>query len=156
VEEERVGDAVGRDLDDAAEEQDEEQHLDERLQHRPRHAEYRLAVADLHVAPGEEEEQLPVLPELAEPADGRDAGGRRRGGWSDRAHREASRALPFQQTTKSPPERSWWRRPSRGAKSSTSGLHDRTIPERNHTFAGAAIAAPPGQSTSSRGACFAG
>ena len=44
----------------------EDDHREERLQHGPGDAQHRLLVADEDVAPGEEVEQLAVLPELAQ------------------------------------------------------------------------------------------
>ena len=61
--EDGVRDAIGRDAGEASEDHAEDDHRHERLDHRPGRAEERLAVAHLEVAPGQEVEQLAVLPE---------------------------------------------------------------------------------------------
>jgi hypothetical protein len=64
--EERVGYAIRRDLGKPSEEHRKDQHHEERLDDRPEEAERGLLVPDLHVAPRERGEQLPVVPEFTE------------------------------------------------------------------------------------------
>ena len=56
--EDRVRDALGGDAREPPEDHREDEHRQERLEHGPGHAQDRLLVADLDVAPDEEEEQL--------------------------------------------------------------------------------------------------
>ena len=60
--EQRIGSSSRRHLGNTTEEQAEDHHRGERLQDRPRGAEDRLLVANLDVAPGEEEKQFAVTP----------------------------------------------------------------------------------------------
>ena len=64
-----VGHAVGAaaDAEQLVEDDREDDHRDDGVQHGPQHAQHGLLVADEDVPPGEEVEQLAVLPQLAEP-----------------------------------------------------------------------------------------
>src|SRR5262249_15284713 len=66
VSEDRVGQAFGRYASQAAEEDAEDDHRHEWLDHRPGRADRGLLIADLEIAPDEEVEQLAVLPELTQ------------------------------------------------------------------------------------------
>ena len=63
-----VGHAVGAaaDAEHLVEDDREDDHRDDGVQHGPQHAQHGLLVADEDVPPGEEVEQLAVLPQLAE------------------------------------------------------------------------------------------
>ena len=63
--EDRVREPVRRHPGEPPEEQAEDEHGEQRLQHGPRHAERRLLVPDLDVTPDEEEQQLAIVPQLA-------------------------------------------------------------------------------------------
>ena len=63
--EERVGKPVGGDPGEPAEEEREDDHEADRLQHRPGGAQGGLAVADGDVAGGDLEGEVAVAPELA-------------------------------------------------------------------------------------------
>src|ERR1019366_3984909 len=60
----RIGDALAGHAGRLAEEQRENNHGEQRLDHRPRHAEGRLPIAYLNLAPREEIQQFAVPPEL--------------------------------------------------------------------------------------------
>ena len=60
------GQAVRRHAGEPPEEQAEDEHREQRLQHRPGDAERRLLVPDLHVTPDQEVQQLAIVPQLPE------------------------------------------------------------------------------------------
>ena len=62
--EHRIGQALGRDLREPPEDDREDEHRQQGLEHRPGHAEHRLLVADLDVAPDQEKEQLAGVVQL--------------------------------------------------------------------------------------------
>src|SRR5204863_4976840 len=66
-EEDWIGRAAGWDAGQAPEEDTEDDHGRERLEHRPRRSQRRLLIADLDVPPHQEVEELTVLPELSDP-----------------------------------------------------------------------------------------
>ena len=82
--EDRVREAVGADAGELAEEDREDDHRHQRLEDRPRDSEGRLLVPDLDVAPDEEVEQLPVLPDIPE------AGAKSTPGWARSAPSDVS------------------------------------------------------------------
>ena len=61
----RVGDAIRGELGDAAKDESENNHREQRTQHRPENADDGLFVAHEHVAPGEEVKELAVTKEIA-------------------------------------------------------------------------------------------
>ncbi len=66
VGEDRIGDAVRRHARQAAKEEAEDHHGQEGLDDGPGRAQHRLLVAHLDVAPGQEVEQLAIVPQLAQ------------------------------------------------------------------------------------------
>src|SRR5882724_13286804 len=61
-----IGEAVGGELGETAEEKSEDEHVEKRLENDPEDADGGLFVADLDVAPDEEIEELAVSPDFAE------------------------------------------------------------------------------------------
>src|SRR5262249_40029154 len=64
--EDRIGQAVGRKLGEAAEEQREDQHVEHGLQNDPQDTDGSLFVSDLNVAPHEKVKELAISPDFAE------------------------------------------------------------------------------------------
>ena len=66
IDEDWIRNAVRRNLSELAEEQTEHNHHEERLNDGPGSAQRGLLVANLNVAPGQEVEQLAIVPQLAQ------------------------------------------------------------------------------------------
>ena len=64
IREDRIRNALGREVGESPEDECKDDHRQERLQDRPQHADRRLLVAHRDVSPCERQQQLPVLPEL--------------------------------------------------------------------------------------------